>query len=98
MCGILGIFGLQSGDDVPVLRRAAYLERSSLQLDIGARIGAVFTAVRAPYSSTSDWPLSTRPAVRSRVRSADGRLILCVNGEIYNHQALKNEEQPLYTT
>src|SRR3989304_5279731 len=87
MCSIFGIFGLQAGDDLPALRRHA-LELSQRQrhrgpdwsgvyLDEGALLVHERLAIVDPVGGSQ--PLL----------SADGQLALAVNGEIYNHQALK---------
>ncbi|MFE0499805.1 asparagine synthase B [Lysobacter soli] len=92
MCSILGIFGLQPGDDVQALRRRA-LELSQRQrhrgpdwsgvhLDDGAILVHERLAIVDPAGGSQ--PL----------RSADGQLALAVNGEIYNHREL---EQSLAT-
>jgi asparagine synthase (glutamine-hydrolysing) len=89
MCSILGIFGLQSGDDVQALRRRA-LELSQRQrhrgpdwsgvhLDDGAILVHERLAIVDPAGGSQ--PL----------RSADGELVLAVNGEIYNHRELKKQ-------
>ncbi|MDI9240468.1 asparagine synthase B [Lysobacter sp. LF1] len=87
MCSILGIFGLQPGDDVQALRRRA-LELSQRQrhrgpdwsgvhLDEGAILVHERLAIVDPAGGSQ--PL----------RSADGDLVLAVNGEIYNHRELE---------
>jgi asparagine synthase (glutamine-hydrolysing) len=92
MCSILGIFGLQAGDDHHGLRRAA-LERSQRQRhrgpdwsgvyqdDGGAGQGAILVHERLAIVD---------PAGGSQpLRSGDGALVLAVNGEIYNHRELE---------
>jgi asparagine synthase (glutamine-hydrolysing) len=87
MCSILGIFGLAPGDDLPQLRRQA-LELSQRQrhrgpdwsgvhVDDGAILVHERLAIVDPAGGAQ--PL----------RSADGRLVLAVNGEIYNHRELE---------
>ena len=94
MCSIFGIFGLQPGDDIPALRREA-LERSQRQrhrgpdwsgvyLDDGAILVHERLAIVDPMGGAQ--PLL----------SADGALALAVNGEIYNHVALKGELRQAY--
>lgn len=89
MCSILGIFGLQPGDDVQALRRRA-LELSQRQrhrgpdwsgvhLDEGAILVHERLAIVDPAGGSQ--PL----------RSGDGELVLAVNGEIYNHRELKKQ-------
>lgn len=87
MCSILGIFGLQPGDDLAGLRRQA-LERSQRQRHRGpdwsgvhADAGAILVHERLAIVD---------PAGGSQpIRSADGELVLAVNGEIYNHRELQ---------
>jgi len=94
MCSIFGIFGLQAGDDATVLRRQA-LELSQRQrhrgpdwsgvhLDDGAILVHERLAIVDPAGGSQ--PL----------RSADGGLVLAVNGEIYNHRELKKELRQPY--
>ena len=89
MCSILGIFGLQPGDDLSALRRQA-LEHSQRQrhrgpdwsgvyLDDGAILVHERLAIVDPAGGAQ--PLL----------SADGDLALAVNGEIYNHRELEAE-------
>ena len=89
MCSILGIFGVQAGDDLHQLRRRA-LELSQRQrhrgpdwsgvhLDEGAVLVHERLAIVDPAGGSQ--PL----------RSADGQLVLAVNGEIYNHRALEKQ-------
>jgi asparagine synthase (glutamine-hydrolysing) len=89
MCSILGIFGLQPGDDVIELRREA-LERSHRQrhrgpdwngihVDDGAILVHERLAIVDPEGGSQ--PL----------HSTDGALVLAVNGEIYNHRELRRE-------
>jgi len=89
MCSILGIFGLQPGDDLSALRRQA-LEHSQRQrhrgpdwsgvyLDDGALLVHERLAIVDPAGGAQ--PLL----------SEDGTLALAVNGEIYNHRELEAE-------
>ncbi len=89
MCSILGIFGLQPGDDLVALRRQA-LELSQRQrhrgpdwsgvyLDDGAILVHERLAIVDPAGGAQ--PLL----------SADGQLVLAVNGEIYNHRELEQQ-------
>ncbi len=88
MCSIFAIFGLQPGDDLHALRREA-LDRSRRQrhrgpdwsgvhLDAGAILVHERLAIVDPAGGAQ--PLL----------SEDGALVLAVNGEIYNHVALKD--------
>ncbi|WP_374249661.1 asparagine synthase B [Thermomonas sp.] len=94
MCSIFGIFGLQSLDESRSLRREA-LERSARQrhrgpdwsgvyLDAGALLVHERLAIVDPAGGAQ--PLL----------SEDGGLALAVNGEIYNHRALKKGLQQPY--
>ncbi|KGM56498.1 asparagine synthetase B [Lysobacter arseniciresistens ZS79] len=87
MCSILGIFGLAPGDDLPRLRREA-LEHSQRQRHRGpdwsgvhADDGAILVHERLAIVDPAG---GAQP-----IRSADGRLVLAVNGEIYNHRELQ---------
>ncbi|TDK26072.1 asparagine synthase B [Luteimonas aestuarii] len=87
MCSIFGMFGLQPGDDVQALRRQS-LELSRLQRHRGPDWsgvhhddGAILVHERLAIVD---------PAGGSQpLRSADGGLVLAVNGEIYNHRELE---------
>jgi asparagine synthase (glutamine-hydrolysing) len=95
MCSILGIVGLQPGDDVFTLRREA-LERSLRQRHRGPDWSGVYIdeAVIFVHERLAivDPEGGSQP-----LRSADGDLVLAVNGEIYNHRELKLELQEPYT-
>ncbi|RPE76933.1 asparagine synthase B [Vulcaniibacterium tengchongense] len=87
MCSILGIFGLQAGDDLPRLRQRA-LQLSQRQRHRGpdwsgvhADDGAILVHERLAIVDPAG---GAQP-----LRSADGALVLAVNGEIYNHRELK---------
>lgn len=94
MCSLLGIFGLEPGDDQVALRREA-LERSRWQrhrgpdwsgiyIDDGAILVHERLAIVDPDGGSQ--PL----------RSADGELTLAVNGEIYNYRELRRDLQQPY--
>ncbi len=88
MCSILGIFGLQSGDDLPALRRQA-LELSQRQ----RHRGPDWSGVHADESAilVHERLAIVDPAGGSQpLRSADGRYVLAVNGELYNHRDLEH--------
>ena len=55
-----------------------------------SRLVAACMPSRTRCWCTSAWPSSIRPAARSRCVSADGALVLAVNGEIYNHRELQD--------
>ncbi|MGH8031409.1 MAG: asparagine synthase B, partial [Luteimonas sp.] len=87
MCSILGIFGLQPGDDLPALRRQA-LELSQRQRHRGPDWSGVHVDDSAIL--VHERLAIVDPAGGSQpIASADGELVLAVNGEIYNHRELK---------
>ncbi len=87
MCSILGLFGLQPGDDVPSLRRLA-LELSQRQRHRGPDWSGVYTDDSAIL--VHERLAIVDPAGGSQpLRSQDGLLALAVNGEIYNHRELE---------
>ena len=86
MCGIVGVFDLRPSDDLEVSRRRA-VAASSRQRHRGpdwsgvyAQPGAVLAHERLAIVGIHD---GAQP-----IQSADGTLVLCVNGEIYNHREL----------
>ncbi len=87
MCSIFGIFDLQPGDDAHALRREA-LDRSQRQRHRGPDWSGVYLDAGAIL--VHERLAIVDPAGGSQpLRSADGALALAVNGEIYNHVALK---------
>ncbi|MEJ7745394.1 MAG: asparagine synthase B [Luteimonas sp.] len=89
MCSILGIFGLQPGDDLNFLRRQA-LERSQRQRHRGPDWSGVHVDDGAIL--VHERLAIVDPAGGSQpLRSADGELVLAVNGEIYNHRDLEKD-------
>ncbi len=89
MCSIFGIFGLQAGDDAIALRRQA-LECSQRQRHRGPDWSGVFVDDRAIL--VHERLAIVDPAGGSQpLLSEDGALVLAVNGEIYNNQAIKGE-------
>lgn len=89
MCSILGIFGLQAGDDLPALRRRS-LELSQRQRHRGPDWSGVY--VDAGAILVHERLAIVDPAGGSQpLLSEDGGLALAVNGEIYNHRKLKAE-------
>ncbi len=89
MCSIFGIFGLQPGDDIPALRREA-LDRSQRQRHRGPDWSGVYLDDAAIL--VHERLAIVDPAGGSQpLLSEDGELALAVNGEIYNHAALKGE-------
>lgn len=89
MCSIFGIFGLQPGDDASALRRQA-LACSQRQRHRGPDWSGVYADDRAIL--VHERLAIVDPAGGSQpLLSEDGALVLAVNGEIYNQQALKRE-------
>ena len=87
MCSILGIFGLQPGDDIPALRRQA-LEQSQRQRHRGPDWSGVYMDEGAIL--VHERLAIVDPAGGAQpLRSQDGGLVLAVNGEIYNHRELE---------
>ncbi len=87
MCSIFGIFGLQPGDDLSSLRRQS-LELSQRQRHRGPDWSGVHVDDGAIL--VHERLAIVDPAGGSQpLRSADGQLVLAVNGEIYNHRELK---------
>lgn len=88
MCAIFGIFGLQPGDDLHALRREA-LDRSRRQRHRGPDWSGVHVDDAAIL--VHERLAIVDPAGGAQpLLSADGALVLAVNGEIYNHVALKD--------
>lgn len=89
MCSILGIYGLQAGDDIQALRRRA-LELSQRQRHRGPDWSGVY--LDDSVILVHERLAIVDPAGGSQpLRSADGELVLAVNGEIYNHRELKKQ-------
>ena len=94
MCSIFGIFDLQSIDESRQLRREA-LERSARQRHRGPDWSGVY--LDAGTILVHERLAIVDPAGGSQpLLSEDGGLALAVNGEIYNHRALKQELQQPY--
>ena len=89
MCAIFGIFGLQPGDDLHALRREA-LDRSRRQRHRGPDWSGVH-ADDAAILVHERLAIVDPAGGAQPLLSADGALVLAVNGEIYNHAALKGE-------
>ena len=88
MCSIFGIFGLQPSDDLHALRRQS-LERSQRQRHRGPDWSGVYLDDGAIL--VHERLAIVDPAGGSQpLLSEDGALALAVNGEIYNHVALKD--------
>ncbi|MFC3814026.1 asparagine synthase B [Lysobacter sp. GCM10012299] len=94
MCSILGIFGLQPGDDVQALRRRA-LELSQRQRHRGPDWSGVH--LDDSVILVHERLAIVDPAGGSQpLHSADGELALAVNGEIYNHRELEQRLREPY--
>jgi asparagine synthase (glutamine-hydrolysing) len=100
MCGFVGAFGLSSGgvplsDGVKEALRAQVLEMSKKIRHRGPDWSGVYTGGNAILSherlSIVD-PLSGKQPLAS----ADGSVILAVNGEIYNHQDIRRRYADRY--
>ncbi len=93
MCSIFGIFDLQPGDDLQLLRRES-LEASQRQRHRGPDWSGVYVDDGAIL--VHERLAIVDPAGGSQpLLSEDGQLVLAVNGEIYNHTQLKAElKQP----
>ncbi|HET7189551.1 MAG TPA: asparagine synthase B [Gemmatimonadaceae bacterium] len=94
MCSILGLLDLPPGADLPALRRDA-LDRSARQRHRGpdwsgvhVDPGAVLVHERLAIVGIGS---GAQP-----LKSADGTLVLAVNGEIYNHRELRAELHERY--
>src|SRR5690606_19691593 len=89
MCSILGIFDLRPGVDVSTLRPLA-LSLSALQRHRGPDWSGVHADANAllvhERLAIVDPLGGAQPLL-----SADGNLVLAVNGEIYNHRELEQE-------
>jgi len=95
MCSILGIFGIQPDDDTTALRREA-IERSRLQRHRGPDWSGIYAngdvILAHERLAIVDPQGGSQP-----IRSADGNLVLAVNGEIYNHRELDHTLRQPYT-
>jgi asparagine synthase (glutamine-hydrolysing) len=87
MCSILGIFGTQAGDDLTELRQEA-LERSQRQRHRGPDWSGIYLDEGVILVHERLEIVDPQGGAQP-LRSADGELILAVNGEIYNHRELK---------
>jgi len=95
MCSIFGIFGLQAADDFSSLRAQA-LERSQSQRHRGPDWSGVYVDHGAILVHERLAIVDPNGGAQPLV-SADGRLALAVNGEIYNHRELKASLAQTYT-
>ncbi|WP_114241887.1 asparagine synthase B [Dyella sp. C9] len=96
MCSIFGMFDLQPGDDLAALRQQS-LELSQRQRHRGPDWSGVF--VDAGVILVHERLAIVDPASGAQpLRSRDGQLALAVNGEIYNHRALRAASDYDFTT
>ena len=86
MCGIVGVFELKAGDDVEAVRRRA-VACSSKQRHRGPDWSGVFASAGAVLAHERLAIVGIHGGAQP-IRSSDGALALCVNGEIYNHREL----------
>lgn len=86
MCGIVAVFDLKAGDDVEALRRRA-VSASSRQRHRGPDWSGVYADAGAVLAHERLAIVGIHGGAQP-IRSADGTLALCVNGEIYNHREL----------
>jgi len=94
MCSILGIYDLRPGADLTPLRPLA-LSLSARQRHRGPDWSGVHAEPRALL--VHERLAIVDPAGGAQpLRSADGELVLAVNGEIYNHRELERELQQPY--
>ncbi len=88
MCSILGVFDLRPGADLVPMRPLA-LSLSARQRHRGPDWSGVHASRRALL--VHERLAIVDPAGGSQpIRSADGALVLAVNGEIYNHRELED--------
>src|SRR5438477_1018380 len=94
MCSLLGIFDLAPGTDLGALRLQA-LAQSARQRHRGPDWSGVYADARAILVHERLAIVGVSSGAQP-LRSADGALALAVNGEIYNHRALRRELEPGY--
>jgi asparagine synthase (glutamine-hydrolysing) len=89
MCGIVAVFDLAADDDLATLRARA-VAASSRQRHRGPDWSGVFAEPRAVLAHERLAIVGIHGGAQP-IRSADGSLALCVNGEIYNHRTLASD-------
>lgn len=95
MCSVLGVFELQQNEDLFSLRHEC-LERSQRLRHRGPDWCGVYVDENAIL--VHERLAIVDPVGGSQpLRSAEGDLVLAVNGEIYNHQTLRREIEHPYT-
>jgi asparagine synthase (glutamine-hydrolysing) len=91
MCSILGIFPVAAGGDLAALRPQA-LQQSARQRHRGPDWSGVYADPEGQALLVHErLSIVGVTSGAQPLRSADGRLALAVNGEIYNHQELRRE-------
>jgi len=88
MCSILGIFDIAPGVDLPALRQQA-LAQSMRQRHRGPDWSGVYADEHAVLVHERLAIVGVSSGAQP-LRSADGGLVLAVNGEIYNHRELQH--------
>jgi asparagine synthase (glutamine-hydrolysing) len=86
MCGIVGVFDLEPGEDLAALRRQA-VAASSRQRHRGPDWSGVYADDGAILAHERLAIVGIQGGAQP-IPSTDGTLALCVNGEIYNHREL----------
>ena len=89
MCSILGVFGLQSTNDLAALRREV-VERSRRQSYRGPDESGVYVDEGVMLAHERLAIIDPRGGAQP-LMSADGNLTLIANCEIYNHRELRRE-------
>jgi asparagine synthase (glutamine-hydrolysing) len=89
MCSILGMFEIAGGADLRALREQA-LAQSARQRHRGPDWSGVYLDDRAVLVHERLAIVGVSSGAQP-LRSADGGLVLAVNGEIYNHRQLRRE-------
>lgn len=87
MCGIVGVFDLEPGEDLAALRRQA-VAASSRQRHRGPDWSGVYADDGAILAHERLAIVGIQGGAQP-IPSTDGTLALCVNGEIYNHRELR---------
>ncbi|HRN60376.1 MAG TPA: asparagine synthase B [Chiayiivirga sp.] len=92
MCSILGILDLKSD---PVALRAQALEQSRTMRHRGPDWSGIYDDARAILVHERLAIVGVDSGAQP-LRSPDGSLVLAVNGEIYNHRALRQQHEASY--
>ena len=92
MCGIVGIFEMQEPSEI--LRERA-LEMSRRIRHRGPDWSGIYSGARAVLTHER-LAIVDPQSGRQPLYSPDGRLVLAVNGEIYNHQTIRERQSGTY--